>query len=137
MKVVKTGKTPKADKPTEAADVSSWAVNEVRLVGRLSQDPEQRVLPSGDAMWTFRLVVARPEGAKSRQSVDTLECTVWGGRVRKSVTAWTGGDIVEVTGALRRRFFSSGAGRASRVEVEVASGRMVRRAAVTRRRGTG
>jgi single-strand DNA-binding protein len=137
VKAVKTSKTEKAGKATEASDSASLAVNEVRLVGRVSQDPEERLLPSGDAVWTFRLVIARPEGTRSRQSVDTLECTVWGGRVRKSVTAWSAGDVVEVTGALRRRFFSSGVGRASRVEVEVASGRMVRRAVVTRRSGTG
>ena len=118
----------KTDKATDPIDGVSLAVNEVRLVGRLSQDPEERVLPSGDSVWTFRLVVARPAGGKSRQSVDTLECAVWGGRVRKSAASWAAGDVVEVAGALRRRFFSTGAGRASRVEVEVASGRMVRRA---------
>ena len=118
----------KTDKATEPIDGVSLAVNEVRLVGRLSQDPEERVLPSGDSVWTFRLVVARPAGGKSRQRVDTLECAVWGGRVRKSAASWAAGDVVEVAGAMRRRFFSTGAGRASRVEVEVASGRMVRRA---------
>ena len=35
------------------------AVNEVRLVGRVSQQPEERVLPSGDSVWTFRVVVPR------------------------------------------------------------------------------
>jgi single-strand DNA-binding protein len=127
----------KTDKATDPIDGASLAVNEVRLVGRLSQDPEERVLPSGDSVWTFRLVVARPAGGKSRQSVDTLECAVWGGRVRKSAASWAAGDVVEVTGALRRRFFSTGAGRASRVEVEVASGRMMRRAGLSRRSATG
>ena len=35
-------------------------VNEVRLCGRLAAEPEERVLPSGDSLVTFRLVVARP-----------------------------------------------------------------------------
>jgi single-strand DNA-binding protein len=113
------------------------AVNEVRLAGRLSADPEQRVLPSGDAVWTFRLVVGRPEGASSRQRVDTLDCAVWGGRVRASVSGWCAGDVVEVSGAIRRRFYSTGTGRASRVEIEVSGGRLVRRAAVTRRAMSG
>ena len=112
-------------------------VNEVKLAGRLSADPEERVLPSGDAVWTFRLVVARPEGGTSRQRVDTLDCAVWGGRVRASVSAWRAGDVVEVSGAIRRRFYSTGTGRASRVEIEVSGGRLVRRAAVTRRAVNG
>jgi single-strand DNA-binding protein len=127
----------KTEKASESTGVTSVAANEVRLVGRLSRDPEERVLPSGDAVWTFRLVVARPEGGRSRQRVDALECAVWGGRVRSSVAMWAADDVVEVTGSLRRRFFSTGAGRASRVEVEVASGRLVRRAGVSRRAASG
>jgi len=49
--------------------------------------------------------------------------------VRRSVGGWGEGDLVEVTGAIRRRFFRTAAGAASRVEVEVASGRLIRRAA--------
>jgi single-strand DNA-binding protein len=127
----------KSDKGSEAADGALTAVNEVRLVGRVSRDPEERVLPSGDRVWTFRLVVGRPEDRRSRQSVDALECAVWGGRVRSSVATWAADDVVEVGGSLRRRFFSTGTGRASRVEVEVVSGRIVRRAGVSRRAASG
>lgn len=105
------------------------AANEVRLVGRISAPPEERELPSGDSVWTFRVVV--PRGADrggSRQSVDALECAVWGGRVRRSVATWAVDDVVEVTGAMRRRFFRSGGAAASRVEVEVSGGRLIRRA---------
>ena len=107
------------------------AVNEVRLVGRISQSPQERVLPSGDVVWTFRVVVARPptERAGARPGVDALECAAWGGRVRRSVAGWSTGDVVEVSGALRRRFFRAGGTAASRVEVDVAAGRLIRRAA--------
>jgi len=106
------------------------AINEVRLAGRISAGPEERVLPSGDNLWTFRLVVPRPAGrAAARQGVDALECAVWGGRVRRSVASWRQGDVVEVSGAIRRRFFRTAAGAASRVEVEVGAGRLIRRAA--------
>ena len=45
--------------------------------------PEERELPSGDTMWTFRLNVDRPEGeSRSRQRVDTLDCAVWSGRLQ-------------------------------------------------------
>lgn len=105
-------------------------VNEVRLVGRISQQPEERLLPSGDTVWTFRVVVARTgDRGRSRQTVDSLECAVWTGRVRRSVAAWGVDDVVEVSGAMRRRFFRAGGAAASRVEVEVTSGRLIRRAA--------
>ena len=112
---------------TRAAAVA--AVNEVRLVGRISSAPEERVLPSGDAVWTFRIVVSRAETGRSRQSVDALECAVWAGRARRSVTTWGPGDVVEVTGAMRRRFYRAGGAVASRVVVVVSGGRLIRRAA--------
>lgn len=102
--------------------------NEVRLVGRLSGAPEERVLPSGDRLWSFRVVVAR-EPPRGRQSVDALECVAWSARVRRSVARWDDGDVVELTGALRRRFYRAGAATVSRVEVEAIRGRLIRRAA--------
>src|SRR6478609_8636151 len=100
------------------------AVNEVRLVGRVSQPPEERVLPSGDSLWTFRVVVPRPPGAaQRRQTVDALECAAWSARARRSVAAWSADDVVEVTGSLRRRFYRSAVSVGSRVEVEMTSGR--------------
>ncbi len=104
-------------------------VNEVRLVGRVSSVPEERGLPSGDTVWTFRVVVGRAPGGVSRQRVDVLDCAVWGGRLQRSVARWNVGDMVEVSGAMRRRFFRSGGSTASRVEVELARGRLIRRAA--------
>lgn len=113
---------------TSKAREAAEAANQVRLVGRISQRPEERVLPSGDSVWTFRVVVARSAGGRSRQSVDALECAAWSARARRSVSGWGADDVVEVTGSLRRRFFRSGGAVASRVEVEMASGRVIRRA---------
>jgi single-strand DNA-binding protein len=121
-----------AAEPSGAADED---VNEVRLVGRLSADPEERVLPSGDSLWTFRVTVERPPrkrgqgGQGSTQRSDSLDCAVWGGRPRRTVSTWSAGDLVEVSGAIRKRFFQAGGARASRVEVEVARARVIRRAA--------
>ena len=125
----------KAEKAPDAPELAT--VNEVRLVGRLSQTPEERVLPSGDVLWTFRVVVGRADAAaRARQSVDALECVAWSARPRRSVSSWSVDDVVEVRGALRRRFFRAGGSVASRVEVEMASGRVIRRAA-TRLEGSG
>lgn len=115
---------------TDDAASAGVAVNEVRLAGRVSQDPERRELPSGDEVWTFRLVVARPEAKRrGRTSVDALECSAWSGRTRRAVRSWRAGDLVEVDGAVRRRFYRTGAGAASVVEVEVERARVIRRAA--------
>ncbi|WP_300464107.1 single-stranded DNA-binding protein [uncultured Nocardioides sp.] len=103
--------------------------NEVVLVGRVACDPQEKQLPSGDTVWLFRLVVRRPDGMTSRQKVDSLDCCAWTPRVQRSIRVWREGDQVEVGGAIRRRFFRGSAGAQSRVEVEVASARLRRRAA--------
>jgi single-strand DNA-binding protein len=105
--------------------------NQVRLRGRVSAAPENRVLPSGDRLVSARLVVARPPGpARLRQSVDVLDCVAWTARARRLVTGWQPGSVVEVEGAIRRRFRRGPAGLTSRVEIEVVSARRVRPAPV-------
>ena len=102
--------------------------NEVRLVGRLALQPVHRELPSGDALVSFRLVVerdaaavraARAGGASRSPTVDTLECSAWRRDVQRTLARTGPGDVLEVHGALRRRFWRTGAGAASRSEVEV------------------
>jgi single-strand DNA-binding protein len=106
-------------------------VNDVSLRGRLAAAAEQRELPSGDLVVTFRLVVARPARAvrsASSARVDTLDCAVFGAAVRKRSLTWVAGDVIDVRGSLRRRFFRAAGGPASRYEVEVASATRVARA---------
>jgi single-strand DNA-binding protein len=104
-------------------------VNEVTLVGRLSRPAEAQVLPSGSELLKFRVIVGRPPSPASRVTVDALDCVVWSRRPARSVAKWEPGDVVEVKGSLRRRFFApAGGGRVSRCEVEVASARLIRRA---------
>ena len=111
---------------TRTEDPAACA-NEVRLVGRVSGAPQERELPSGDRMWAFRVVVARAS-PRGRQTVDALECVAWSARTRRSVATWHDGDVVELTGELRRRFYRAGAATVSRVEVEVSRTRVIRRA---------
>lgn len=102
-------------------------INEVKLSGRVSADPEEKVLPSGDVLWQVRVIVPRAQPV-GRQTVDVVDCVAWTARARRSVSSWKHGDEVEVAGCLRRRFFR-GAGRTeSRTEVEVSSGRRLRKA---------
>ena len=100
-------------------------LNEVLLLGRVSAAPEQRDLPSGDRLVTFRLVVDRPpERGDTKRAVDVVDIACWTKRVQRSALALGPDDLVRVEGALRRRFFATGAGRASRYEVE--AGRLTR-----------
>jgi single-strand DNA-binding protein len=106
--------------------------NEVVLVGRLATAAEERTLPSGDVMLSWRLVVDRPAAAKSADrrtpTVDTLDCVAWRGDVRRTAGGWSAGDTVQVSGAMRRRFWRSPGGPVSRTEVEVLRARRVARA---------
>jgi single-strand DNA-binding protein len=115
----------------DVADGQGESLNEVRLTGRLAATPVLRELPSGDSVWNLRVVVDRPAPPgkqKPRQRVDSLECAVWSGRLKKQVRGWSEGDVVQVAGSLRRRFFRAGGVTASRVEVELSQGRIIRRA---------
>ena len=107
----------------EAGDVAHS--NEVRLVGRLAAVPVARELPSGDRLLQFRLVVARAPsgrtggGGRRAPTVDTLDCAAWRRDVQRTLGSSQVGDVLEVTGALRRRFWRTPGGAASRSEVEV------------------
>ena len=112
-------------------------VNEIRLVGRLAVEPVHRELPSGDLLVSFRLVVDRGVAARrgSRRgaagttarapTVDTLDCAAWRKDVQRTLSRAEAGDVLEVRGALRRRFWRTGSGAASRSEVEVLTVRRV------------
>ncbi|UUZ58993.1 single-stranded DNA-binding protein [Nocardioides sp. B-3] len=100
----------------------------MRLIGRVSGEAAEKTLPSGTVISAFRVVTDRPPGHDSGQLVDTLECTARTARVRRSTRSWRKGDPVEVEGAVRRNFFATAAGKASRVDIEVRSARMIRRA---------
>jgi len=111
----------------------STSTNEVRLVGTVSGEAERRVLPSGDELCVVRVVVPRStrrvrSDGRRGPSVDVIDCCAWEARPRRTVGGWRSGDEVEVTGELRRRFFRVGGAPVSRVEVEISSARLVRRA---------
>lgn len=95
--------------------------NHVHLIGRISADPQTRVLPSGDEVVSFRLIVRRDRAAlrHSKQVVDTFECSAWTAGLRRSVSRLKAGAEVEVTGALRRRFSRDRGAAISFVTVEV------------------
>ncbi len=106
---------------TSTALTDLQGVNVVRLSGRVSAAPEARLLPSGDEVVSFRLVVPRSASARrrSKQRVDTIECSAWTARLRRSVRRLEAGDAVTVTGELRRRFTRGASGPMSWVNVDL------------------
>lgn len=97
--------------------------NRVELIGRVSAPPVPRTLPSGDEVVSIRVVVDRPASARrrSKQLVDTFDCSAWTARLRSRVARLSPGDVVEVQGTLRRQFSRGAAGPVSRVTVDLTS----------------
>ena len=94
--------------------------NEVVLVGRITSPAAERVLPSGDTITSWRITVDRDGDGR-----DVVDCTAWTARIQRSALAWQKGDVVEVSGAIRRRFWRAGAGLGSATEVEVHTAKRV------------
>lgn len=97
--------------------------NYVTLTGRVSASPEAHILPSGDEVVSFRLIVQRSAAARrrSKQPVDTIDCAAWTSAMRRAVRRLEAGAHVVVTGELRRRFSRGATGPISRVTVELDS----------------
>lgn len=121
--------------PAEGQVSAPVARNEVILIGRVSGAPQERELPSGDSLVSWRLVVARPTGGRRpppgvrATTVDTLDCVAWTAGLRRTARGLDDGDVVELQGTLRRRFWRAGAGAASRCEVEAIGLRRLTRGA--------
>ena len=104
--------------------------NEVVLVGRVTSPAAERVLPSGDTITSWRITVDRDGDGR-----DVVDCTAWTARLQRSALGWQKGDVVEITGALRRRFWRAGAALGSATEVEVHTAKRMNGATRPRKRG--
>ncbi|WP_344189561.1 single-stranded DNA-binding protein [Pedococcus aerophilus] len=113
------------------AGTEEW-VNEVRLVGRVSGAGEERELPSGDVVVQLRVVVPRAGTDHGSGRVDTIDVACWTARSRRSAMRLAPDSVVEVDGALRRRFFRAGAATVSRYEVEARRVAVVRKPSLAR-----
>lgn len=114
------------------ADGIDDPTNLVRLRGRVTAPPAERELPSGTRLVTWRISVPRtgtPLTTGTRQTTDWVDCVAAGPSVVRYARAWAVGDEVELVGALRRRFLRAATGTATKIEVEVLSGRRRRRSA--------
>jgi single-strand DNA-binding protein len=96
-------------------------MNSVILFGRLSSEPQVRILASGSVLLSLELTTPTDDGALSVP-------VAWFDP--PSSASFDAGDDVVVVGAVRRRFFRTAAGTQSRTEVvaiEVVSARSRRK----------
>ena len=97
-----------------AAAAEDFSRNLVELCGRVSGEPQERELPSGDTVVEFRLIVSR----ESRSGVDTLDIGAWSAKARRKCTSLKEGEWIEISGSIHRRFWQAPQGVASRWQVE-------------------
>lgn len=97
--VVATGSGPHG-----AADAVAH-VNEIILVGRLSGAPECKPLPGGGQVAVWRLIVEHRDARSPQDAIDTIRCVTYDPSVQEGVRDWRHGDVIEVRGALRHRFW--------------------------------
>lgn len=108
---------PSAESSSSAWQTSVVAVNDVRLVGRLGARVAVRVLPSGDELVEFSVIVDREPAGRTRK-VDTVACQTSLTPVRAEIESLREGAWVEVRGCLRRRFWRGPQGLGSALAVD-------------------
>lgn len=114
--------------PGEAPGRDGGHRNEVLLVGRITAEPVFREMANGNRLASWRMCMARPprEGVSGRRS-DAVYCVGFDPGLHPELGEWRLGDVVRVTGALRRRFWHGRAEERSTCEVEARTVALVRR----------
>jgi single-strand DNA-binding protein len=109
-------KVSKVTKEKIEYEEPDYSLNDVMLRGRVSDIAIEKVLPSGDKVVEFRLIVSRLE----LSGVDTLDIAAWSAKSRRSALSLKPDEWIEISGAIHRRFWKAPTGLASRWQVEAA-----------------
>jgi single-strand DNA-binding protein len=99
---------------TENELLEDYSFNDCLLRGRVSAPATDKELPSGEHVVEFRLIISR----EKRDGVDTLDIASWSAKNRRTALSLKGGEWIEVSGSVRRRFWQSPTGLASRWQIE-------------------
>lgn len=97
------------------------------LRGRLAGPVELRSLPSGETLLQFTLAVRRERPGPGGPESDLLSCVSTVPGLLSRAQAWGPGDVIEVEGALQRRFWRTPTGTAVTHEVGVRAARKASR----------
>ena len=122
--------TGQADGAAPGACATVAHVNEIVLVGRLSGAPEWKALPEGGQVAVWRLIVEHRDARSPQDAIDTIRCVTYASSVQREVRDWRHGDVIEVRGSLRHRFWRGPDGPRGLYEVEAAVA--IRRGAIAR-----
>ena len=117
-KEIKVADKVKSKKDKEVLPIEYEPVNEVFLVGRVTSLAVEKVLPSGDKVVEFRLVIGRKHSRGLKKEVDALDIAAWSAKARRAALTLKVDSWVEITGSVRRRFWRAPTGLASRWQVE-------------------
>jgi single-strand DNA-binding protein len=109
--VASENKNGSVNNPEIKEDID-YSLNDVALRGWVTTLATERELPSGDVVVQFRIAITRPEGG-----VDTIDLESWSAKSRRTALSLKDGEWIEIQGAIRRRFWKSGQGLASRWQV--------------------
>lgn len=134
-----------ADPPNPSGDIDPTATaarrtkssvvphrNEILVVGELTPPVEPRQRADGQEVLTFRVAVRGAASVTGRDSPptgsrdatpagrrDILDCVVSSTAMRRRLETYRPGDVVELAGSLRHRFWNTGGRIQSRYEIEV------------------
>lgn len=101
--------------------------NEVLLGGELLAGGEIRTRPDGVEVTAFRLAVRSAKAGGRASPAERIDCVAVRAAARDRVSTLVAGDLIEVDGTLRHRYWRSVGGLSSRYEVEADRIRVVRR----------
>ncbi|SCX54020.1 single-strand DNA-binding protein [Klenkia marina] len=113
-------------RPTTRSGAHGTDRNDVVLRGRLAAPAVVRELPSGDTLLVFKLTVRRPAPRPREPGHDTITCVSSAAGPVRRAASWHPGDLLEVQGSLRRRYWRSPTGGAVVHEVECRRARRCR-----------
>lgn len=114
--------------PTTRPTVADRHRNEVLLGGELIARGEVRTRPDGVQVTAFRLVVRSAKGGGRASPAERIDCVAVRAAVRTRVSTLAPGDLIELGGTLRHRYWRGVSGLSSRYEVEADRVRLLRRA---------
>lgn len=93
-------------------------MNCVQLIGRLTANPELKILPSGVEVVAFSLAVGRDYKNKAGEyDTDFFRCVAYRGTAKILAKYTKKGDLIGVVGALRQNTYEKDGKRFSLVEI--------------------
>lgn len=105
-----------------ATNLRLLSLNEVKLVGRLTRDPELRYTPQGTAVCHMRIAVSRSYRDKNsnewKEEVAFVPCTVWRDMAERCGQRLKKGSPLFVEGRLKSREWTTKEGQ-KRSDIEV------------------